>query len=133
LLRDAAASLAISRKFANVRRCAPHNLQGLQGFRLGLGFAISSSEWRATLTIKIERVSENGEIRFSLSGELRSEEVGQINAEIAKVLPKIALDCAELWVVDIDGLRWLKACEAVGIKVEKCAPYIREWMLQEKI
>jgi hypothetical protein len=85
------------------------------------------------LTVKIERVSANGETRFSLSGELRSEEVEQINAEIASISPKIALDCAELWVVDIDGLRWLKACEAVGVKVENCAPYIREWMLQEKL
>jgi ABC-type transporter Mla MlaB component len=85
-----------------------------------------------TLTVKIERVSANGETRFFLSGELRSEEVEQVNAEIASISPTVALDCAELWVVDSDGLRWLKACEAVGVKVENCAPYIREWMLQEK-
>jgi hypothetical protein len=83
------------------------------------------------LTVKIERVSANGETRFILSGELRSEEVEQINAEIANISPKIALDCAELRAVDIDGLRWLMACEALGVKVENCAPYIREWMLQE--
>jgi ABC-type transporter Mla MlaB component len=85
------------------------------------------------LTVKIERASANGETRLSLSGELRSEEIEQINAEIAKISSKIALDCAELWVVDIDGVRWLKACEALGVKVENCAPYIREWMLQEKL
>jgi ABC-type transporter Mla MlaB component len=85
------------------------------------------------LTVRIERVAANGETRLSLSGELRSEEVEQINAEIAKISPKIALDCTELWVVDIDGLRWLKACEAMGVKVENCAPYIREWMLQETL
>jgi ABC-type transporter Mla MlaB component len=85
------------------------------------------------LTVKIERVSANGETRLSLSGELRSEEVAQINAEIANISPKIALDCAELWTVDIDGVRWLKACEAVGVKVENCAAYIREWMHQERL
>jgi hypothetical protein len=85
------------------------------------------------MTVKIERVSADGETRFSLSGELRSEEVQQISAEIAKVSPRIALDCTELWVVDIDGLRWLKACEAVGVKIANCAPYIREWMLQDKL
>jgi hypothetical protein len=105
----------------------------LQGLRLGLGFAASSGRWRVTLAVRIESVSENGETRFSLSGELRSEEVEQINAEIAKISPKIALDCTELWVVDIDGLRWLKACEAMGVKIENCAPYIREWMLQETL
>jgi anti-anti-sigma regulatory factor len=83
------------------------------------------------LTVRIESVSANGETRFSLSGELRSEEVEQINAEIAKISPRIVLDCSELWVVDIDGLRWLKACEAMGVKIENCTSYIREWMRQE--
>lgn len=83
------------------------------------------------MTVRIESVSANGETRFSLSGELRSEEVEQINAEIAKISPRIVLDCSELWVVDIDGLRWLKACEAMGVKIENCTSYIREWMRQE--
>jgi hypothetical protein len=85
------------------------------------------------LTLKIERVPANGEIRFSLSGDLRSEEVDQINAEIAKVSPKIAVDCAEIRTVDIDGVRWLKACGTVGVKIENCAPYIREWLRQERL
>jgi ABC-type transporter Mla MlaB component len=85
----------------------------------------------AIVMLKIERVLENGGTRFHLSGELRSADVGEVLTEIEKILPRVVLDLAEINVVDIDGVRWLTACRAVGIRVENCASYIREWMLQE--
>jgi hypothetical protein len=51
---------------------------------------------------------------------------------MAKVLP-LVLDLAEIGVVDIDGVRWLNACQSAGVTVVNCAPYIREWMRQEKL
>ncbi len=81
--------------------------------------------------LKIERISENGETRLCLSGELRSDHLEEMSTEIAKVSP-LVLDLAEVAVVDIYGVRWLKACQTVGVRVENCAPYIREWMRQEK-
>jgi hypothetical protein len=42
------------------------------------------------------------------------------------------LDLDEVNVVDIDGIRFLNECQAQGIQVVNCSPYIREWMLQEK-
>lgn len=47
-------------------------------------------------------------------------------------MPQITLDLTELSVVDFDSVRWLVACESAGFKVENSAPYIHEWMLQEK-
>jgi hypothetical protein len=82
--------------------------------------------------LKIERISENGETRLCLSGELRSTQLEEMSTEIAKVSP-LVLDLAEVAVVDIDGVRWLKACQTVGVRVENCAPYIREWMRQENL
>jgi hypothetical protein len=98
----------------------------------GLALALCRVDWTATLTLKIERISQNGGTRFFLSGELRSADIDAIRAEIDKVSPKLALDLTEISVVDADGLRWLKSCQALGVKVENCAPYIREWMLQEE-
>ena len=82
--------------------------------------------------LKMERISADGGTRFCLSGELRSADIEAIRTEIDKVSPKLALDLAEIGIVDTDGLRWLKACQALGVKLENCAPYIREWMLQDK-
>ena len=83
--------------------------------------------------LKIERVLESGKIRLHLSGELRSADIEVVRMEIEKILPRVVLDLAEIGVVDIEGARWLTACQALGIGVENCAPYIREWMLQEKV
>jgi hypothetical protein len=82
--------------------------------------------------LMIERIPESGCIRLRLSGELRSAELGEVRTEIAKISSCVILDLAEVSVVDIDGVRWLNGCETAGLKVENGAPYIREWMLQEK-
>ena len=81
--------------------------------------------------LKIEHVSENGGNKLCLSGELRSANIDEMREEITRVSP-LVLDLAEVGAIDIDGVRWLNACQAAGVKVENCAPYIREWMLQEK-
>jgi len=44
----------------------------------------------------------------------------------------VALDLDDLEHVDIDGVRFLDACEAQGIELVNCAPYIREWISQER-
>jgi hypothetical protein len=35
-------------------------------------------------------------------------------------------------LADVDGVRFLNGCEAKGISVVHCSPYIREWMIQER-
>jgi hypothetical protein len=85
------------------------------------------------LTLKIERICEKGGTRFYLSGELRSAHLDDVRAEIATVAPQVILDLEEVNLVDIDGVRWLNACQRQGVQVENCAPYIREWMYQEKL
>jgi hypothetical protein len=55
-----------------------------------------------------------------------------LRAEIERFGQPATLDLDEVNVVDIDGIRFLKECQAQGIQVVNCSPYIREWMLQEK-
>ncbi len=40
----------------------------------------------------------------------------------------ITLDLQEVRLVDREAVRFLAACEARGIKLRNCAPYIREWI-----
>jgi hypothetical protein len=44
----------------------------------------------------------------------------------------VVLDLGEVDLVDIDAVRFLNACESVGVSILHCSPYIREWMLQER-
>jgi hypothetical protein len=105
-----------------------------KAFLIGLAFASClTGVPTVTVMLKIERVLGCDETRLLLSGELRSADIEVVRAEIEKILPRVVLDLAEIGVVDIDGARWLTACQAVGIGVENCAPYIREWILQEEL
>lgn len=44
----------------------------------------------------------------------------------------IVLDLKEVGVVDREVMRFFMSCEADGVKLENCTPYIREWMEREK-
>jgi hypothetical protein len=88
------------------------------------------------MTLKIERISSKRETRIRLSGEFRSGQLDQVKAEIKRDGPllnqRLALDLQELDLVDVECVRFLNMCEAEGISVLHCSPYIREWMLQER-
>ncbi len=83
------------------------------------------------MTLKIERISGK-RTRIRLSGALRSEHLDQVKAEIERGGPRLALDLEELDLVDVEGVCFLNACEAEGISVLHCSPYIREWMIRER-
>jgi len=80
------------------------------------------------MTLRIEVVQ--GRIR--LSGELRFGQLDQVRAEIKRCESPVVLDLEELDLVDVEAVRFLNACESAGVSILRCAPYIREWMLQEK-
>ena len=86
--------------------------------------------FRTHMTLKIEWISDKRKI--SLSGQLRSENLGQLKSEVERGGPQLALDLEEVDLVDIDGVRFLNACESAGVLILHCSPYIREWMLQER-
>src|SRR5260370_22026281 len=85
-----------------------------------------------SMTLKIERISGKRRTRIRVSGAFRSERLDQMKAEIERGGPRVALDLEELDLVDVEGVCFLNACEAEGISVLHCSPYIREWMIRER-
>jgi hypothetical protein len=81
--------------------------------------------------LKIDRISGNRR-RIRLSGQLRSEHLEQLKSEIEHGGPNIELDLEEVDLVDLEGVRFLNACESAGIPVVHCSAYVREWMLRER-
>ena len=81
------------------------------------------------MTLRIERFK--GRIR--LSGELRIAHLEQVKTETQRCESLVVLDLEEVDLIDLEGVRFLNACEAKGISVLHCSPYIREWMLQERV
>jgi hypothetical protein len=85
-----------------------------------------------SMTLRIEQFSGRGGTRVRLSGELRSEHLVEVRAEITRCDRGATLDLDEVDLVDIDAVRFLNACEAQGTEVVNCSAYIREWMFQEQ-
>jgi len=44
----------------------------------------------------------------------------------------IILDLRDVRLADRDAVRFLRGCEADGMKLENCPAYVREWMNREK-
>jgi hypothetical protein len=80
------------------------------------------------MTLKIDRFRT----RVRLSGELRSEDLDQVKAEIDCCGTSVILDIEEVDLVDVESVRFLNACEANGVPVEHCSPYIKAWMFRER-
>ena len=46
---------------------------------------------------------------------------------------RIVLDLEEVTLVDLDVVRFLGVSEAEGLELVNCSPYIRDWILKERI
>jgi hypothetical protein len=84
------------------------------------------------MTLKIRQVVGERETRICLSGQLRSEHLGQLKSEFERCRSPFVLDLEEVDLVDVDGIRFLNECESAGVAVVRCSPYIKEWMLRER-
>ena len=82
--------------------------------------------------LKIERISAGRASRVRLSGQLRSEHLGELKAELERGESRVALDLEEVDLVDVQGIRFLNECETAGIPVLHCSTYIRAWMKRER-
>jgi hypothetical protein len=80
------------------------------------------------MTLRIERVKR----RIRLSGEFRVGDLDQVKTEIERCESPVILDLEELDLIDLEGVRFLNACESAGVAILHCSVYIREWMLQER-
>lgn len=80
------------------------------------------------MTLRIDRLGE----RVRLSGELRSEHLHQVKAEMDQCGSRTVLDLEEVDLVDVDAIHFLNSCEARGAIVLNASPYIRAWMGQER-
>jgi anti-anti-sigma regulatory factor len=80
--------------------------------------------------LKIGRTENNGLAIFTLSGRIEEEHVLELtrllNSE--RETRNVTLDLEEVRLVDRQVVGFLANCEARGIRLKNCPPYVREWM-----
>ena len=83
--------------------------------------------------LRIQR-SANGEVVFTLSGQMDEEPIAEletlINSE-ANGLP-IVLDLKDVTLVNEDAITFLERSESNSITLKNCPPYIREWIKRQR-
>jgi hypothetical protein len=84
------------------------------------------------MTLRIERSARENFTVFSLSGRMEAEHVLELKELFDLDYRNIILDLGDLRLADRNAVRFLRACEADGIKLENCPAYVREWMDREK-
>ncbi len=69
-----------------------------------------------------------------LSGRIETQAIAELRRlfELETDYRDIVLDLKDVSLVDRDVMGFLARCEADGVKLENCTPYIREWMAREK-
>jgi predicted metal-binding protein len=63
---------------------------------------------------------------------MEAEHVAELKELFDRDYRSIILDLRDLRLADRDAVRFLRGCEADGMKLENCPAYVREWMDREK-
>ena len=82
---------------------------------------------------RIDKRLDCSETTLRISGRIQSKNVPELRAEVESCGSQPCLDLEEVNLVDRASVRFLISCEAEGIRLLHCRPYIREWMLREKL
>lgn len=86
------------------------------------------------MTFRIETAAR-GRVRvFILSGRIEAEAIAELRRlfEVQARARSIVIDLRDVTLVDREGMRFLMGCEADGMTLENCTPYVREWIEREK-
>src|SRR5882672_5185073 len=88
---------------------------------------------RGALMLRIER-SANGQVVFTLSGRMQTEDIEQFQQLLVVERPgqELLFNLRDVTLVNQDVVTFLAHCEANGIKLENCPLHIRSWIDQEK-
>ena len=80
--------------------------------------------------LRIQKQADGGNSEtFSLSGRIEAKHVDELRRLIETEDGKISLDLEEVKLVDHDVVRFLSSCDARGIELRNCPPYVHQWIL----
>ncbi len=79
--------------------------------------------------LRIQR-SANGEVVFTLSGQMDEEPIAELETLISSEANgrSVILDLKDLTLVNENAITFLERCEASSITLKNCPAYVREWI-----
>jgi anti-anti-sigma regulatory factor len=83
------------------------------------------------MTCRIDRLSTEQGLVLYISGRIAAEDVEIVRSALDE-RRVVAIELAEVEVVDRDAVKILAQTEAEGIELRNCPAYIREWITKER-
>jgi len=84
------------------------------------------------MTLKIEKDSDGHSTTIRLIGRMRAEHLQELKVQIKNGGPTVKLDLDDVSLVDVEVVRFLGICQAQGVELVHCSPYIRDWIGSEQ-
>jgi hypothetical protein len=86
------------------------------------------------MAFRIETAARGRFSVFTLSGRIEAQAIAELERLFGLQADDchIVVDLKDVSLVDREAMRFFARCEADGVKLENCTPYIREWMEREK-
>jgi hypothetical protein len=83
--------------------------------------------------LRIETEKDGPRIILRLIGRVRSDCIEELGQRIQNQPYLVVLDLAEVDLVDLQSVRFLRDCQDQKIELRNCAPYILEWIRRERV
>jgi len=84
------------------------------------------------MTFRIVEISDEARTTLRLSGRIRARDIEELREQMHGGTSGTVLDLQEVTLVDVEVVRFLGMCEAKGVELTHCSPYIREWVFREQ-
>jgi anti-anti-sigma regulatory factor len=82
---------------------------------------------------QVRRSADKGAAILALSGRIDEGDIPELERLLAtEAESSVVLDLADIRLVSREAVRFLAACEARGIGLRNCPPYVREWIATGK-
>jgi anti-anti-sigma regulatory factor len=82
--------------------------------------------------LRIVKISDGSRIVLKLSGRIQARDIDELREQMDGRTRGAVLDLQEVSLVDVQVVRFLGLCEAKGVELAHCSPYIREWVFREQ-
>ena len=83
--------------------------------------------------LRIETKTDGPRMILRLIGRVRCDCIEDLRQRIQNQDSFIVLDLADVELVDLPSVRFLRDCQDRKIELRNCAPYILEWIRRERV
>ena len=83
--------------------------------------------------LRIETTTDGSQTTLRLIGRVHGDFLEELREQVQNQPALAILDLAEVDLIDLQSVRFLRECEDKKIELRNCAPYIVEWIRRERI